>query len=98
MQFKSVLAVGFTVATMADAAYVNFFGGEDCVNYFQTANIPTGCSNLKSPALAWEIYGGGCTVTVYQNANCQGPLAPSQTNPGKCYDSPVQIKSVRATC
>ncbi|KAI2633566.1 hypothetical protein GGS26DRAFT_590322 [Hypomontagnella submonticulosa] len=99
MQFKSILAVGFTVAATANAAYVNFFGGEDCANYFQTVNIPTGCSNLNSPALAWEIYeSSSCTVTVYQNANCQGALSPSQTRPNLCYDSPVQIKSVKATC
>ncbi|KAI6089894.1 hypothetical protein F4821DRAFT_256463 [Hypoxylon rubiginosum] len=98
MQFKSVLAVGFTVASTANAVYVNFFGGEDCVNYFQTVNVPTGCSNLQSSALSWEIYGSGCTVTVYSGANCQGALTPAQRNPNQCYDSPVQIKSVSATC
>ncbi|KAK6849483.1 hypothetical protein PG995_013316 [Apiospora arundinis] len=67
---------------MADAAYVNFFGGEDCNNYFQTINIPTGCSNLKSTALSWEIYGNsGCTVTVYKNAGCKAgdALPPPQS-------------------
>ncbi|KAI1379853.1 hypothetical protein F4677DRAFT_442049 [Hypoxylon crocopeplum] len=98
MQFKSIIAVGFTVATIADAAYVNFFGGEDCVNFFQTVNVPTGCSNLQSSALSWEIYGSGCTVTVYENANCNGALTPAQSSPNQCFDSPVQVKSVKATC
>ncbi|KAH8681861.1 hypothetical protein BX600DRAFT_505503 [Xylariales sp. PMI_506] len=99
MQFKSTFAVGaFLVATMGNAAYVNFFGGEDCVNYFETIDIPVGCSNLNSPALSWEIYDSGCTVTVYEGANCAGALVPAQTSPNKCYDSPVQIKSVSATC
>ncbi|KAI1762144.1 hypothetical protein GGR53DRAFT_468642 [Hypoxylon sp. FL1150] len=55
-------------------------------------------TSSASSALSWEIYGSGCTVTVYENANCQGALTPAQTNPNKCYDSPVQIKSVSATC
>ncbi|KAK8001508.1 hypothetical protein PG991_013730 [Apiospora marii] len=83
---------------MADAAYVNFFGSEDCNSYTKTVNIPTGCSNVGASALSWEIFGSGCTVSVYANADCQGFLSPSQTNPNKCYDSSVQIRSVKATC
>ncbi|KAK7911296.1 hypothetical protein PG985_013777 [Apiospora marii] len=64
---------------MADAAYVNFFGSEDCNSYTKTVNIPTGCSNVGASALSWEIFGSGCTVSVYANADCQGFLSPSQT-------------------
>ncbi|KAK7954588.1 hypothetical protein PG988_015282 [Apiospora saccharicola] len=98
MQFKSILTVGFTVATMADAAYVNFWSSEDCNSFTKTVNIPTGCSNVGASALSWEIYGSGCTVQAYGNVNCQDPLGPTQSNPDKCYDSPVQIRSISATC
>lgn len=64
---------------MADAAYVNFWSSEDCNSFSKTINIPTGCSNVGASALSWEIFGSGCTVQAYGNANCQDPLGPTQT-------------------